>query len=165
MNGTAIFASLLVTGKSLMCTRSDDSLTSMPFCCSGFDLRETVDAQVDSFTNEAFRTLQGMRASYSSSVTAEDVFGWLSQQPYRTSLCSLDDVAAAMEPFSDAYGVMHYEGFLHLVLLRQPNDEWLEWASLWRHCPSIFSTDVGSGLSVEVACRLTHILDHENQRI
>ena len=53
MNGTMIFASLLFTGKSLMCTRSDDSLTSMPFCCSGSDLRETVDAKMDSFTSEA----------------------------------------------------------------------------------------------------------------
>ena len=53
MNGTMIFASLLVTGKSLMCTRSDDSSTSMPSYCSGSDLRETVDAKMDSFTSGA----------------------------------------------------------------------------------------------------------------
>ena len=112
---------------------------------------------------EAFRTLQGVRASYSSSVTAEDVFEWFSQQLYRTSLCSLDDVAAAMEPFSDAYGVMHYEGFLQLVLPGQLNDEWHRCVSLWRHCPSIFSIHAGSGLTVEVACRPTRLLDHESQ--
>ena len=43
MNGTMIFASLLVTCKSLTCTRSDDSSTYMPFYCSGSDLREMVD--------------------------------------------------------------------------------------------------------------------------
>ena len=53
MNGTMIFASLLGTGKPLMCTRSDDSSTYMPFYCSGSDMREMVDAKMDSFTSEA----------------------------------------------------------------------------------------------------------------
>ena len=50
MNETMILASLLVTDKSLMCTRNDDSLTSMHFCSSGSDLRETNDVKMDSFT-------------------------------------------------------------------------------------------------------------------
>ena len=33
-----------------------------------------------------------------------EMSGWLSQQPYGTSLLSLDGVAAAMTPFSDAEG-------------------------------------------------------------
>ena len=65
MNDTMILASLLVTGKSLICTRSDDSLTSMPFCSSGFDLRETVDAKMDSFTNEA-ETIDVIRSGLGS---------------------------------------------------------------------------------------------------
>ena len=36
-----------------MCTESDDPTSSVPFCDSGSDLRETVDAKMDSFTSDA----------------------------------------------------------------------------------------------------------------
>ena len=59
MKSSAMFVSSLVTGKSLTSTGSDDLSTSMPFCCSGSDLRETVDAKVDSFTVRGFPDTSG----------------------------------------------------------------------------------------------------------
>ena len=53
MKGTVMFVSLLVTGESLTCTGSDNPSASVPFCCSGSDLGETVDVKVDSFASEA----------------------------------------------------------------------------------------------------------------
>ena len=87
--------------------------------------------------------------------------GWLSQQPYGTSLWSLDNVAAAMTPFSDAKGVTHYEGFFHLELPGEPIGERLHRASMWRHRPPMLIADAGSGVSVKVVHSFTHLLDHE----
>ena len=53
MNGTMIFASLLVTGKTLMCTRSADSLASVACYYSGSDSGETVEVKLESFAREA----------------------------------------------------------------------------------------------------------------
>ena len=52
MKSSAMFVSLLITGESLTLTGRDDQSTSVPFCYSGFDLRETVDVKMDSITNE-----------------------------------------------------------------------------------------------------------------
>ena len=94
-------------------------------------------------------------------VATLEMSGWLSQQPYGTSLLSLDDVAAAMTPFSNAKEVTHYEGFFHLELPGEPNSERLHRASMSRHRPPMFIADAESGFSVKVVHGFTHLLDHE----
>ena len=56
MKSSAMFVSLLVMGESPACTGSNNPMTSVASSYSGSDLRETVEAKMDSFTSEAETT-------------------------------------------------------------------------------------------------------------
>ena len=84
---------------------------------------------------EVFMVLQSKSASPYSCLTAAEIYAWLTQQSFCTSMFTVDDVAEAILPFADVHGELRYEGSLRMVLLSQ--------------------------VPVEVMCRLTHLFVHE----
>ena len=68
---------------------------------------------------EVFMALQSKSASPYSCLTAGEIYTWLTQQSFCTSVFTIDDVAEAILPFADVYGELRYEGFLRMVLPSQ----------------------------------------------
>ena len=111
---------------------------------------------------EVFMALQSKSASPYSCLTAGEIYTWLTQQSFCTSVFTIDDVAEAILPFAEVYSELRYEGFLRMVLPSQATDEWLRDAIIRR---GRFSSHVDEHSScevpVEVMCRLTHLFEHE----
>ena len=84
---------------------------------------------------EVFMALHCKSASSYSCLTAAEIYAWLTQQSFCTSMFTVDDVAEAILPFADVHGELRYEGSLRMVLPSQ--------------------------VPVEVMCRLTHLFVHE----
>ena len=111
---------------------------------------------------EVFMAVQSKSASSYSCLSAAEIYIWLSQQSFCTSVFMVDVVAKAILPFAVVHGELLYEGSPRMVLLSQAGVEWLRDAIVRRGC---FSSYVGEYYSykvpVEVICRLTHLFDHE----
>ena len=86
---------------------------------------------------EVFIVLQSKSASPYSCLTAAEIYAWLIQQFFCTSMFTVDDVAEAILPLADVYGELRYEGSLRMVLPSQ--------------------------VPVEMMCRLTHLFVHGNR--
>ena len=81
---------------------------------------------------EVFMALQSKSASPYSCLTAGEIYTWLTQQSFCTSVFTIDDVAEAILPFAEVYSELRYEGFLRMVLPSQATDEWLRGAIIRR---------------------------------
>jgi len=111
---------------------------------------------------EVFMALQSKSASPYSCLTAGEIYTWLTQQSFCTSVFTVDDVAEAILPFADVHGELRYEGFLRMVLPSQASDEWLRDAIVRRGRFSSYVGELSSyKVPVEVMCRLTNLFDHE----
>ena len=84
---------------------------------------------------EVFMALHCKNASSYSCLTAAEIYAWLTQQSFCTSMFTVDDVAEAILPFADVHGELRYESSLRMVLSSQ--------------------------VPVEVMCCLTHLFVHE----
>ena len=84
---------------------------------------------------EVFMALHSKSASSYSCWSAAEIYTWLTQESFCTSVFTVDDVAEAILPFADVHGELRYEDSLRMVL---PSRD-----------------------TVEVMCRLTHLFVHE----
>ena len=111
---------------------------------------------------EVFMAVQSKSASSYSCLTAAEVFTWLTQQSFCTSVFMVDDVAEAILPFADVHGELRYEGSPRMVLPSQASDEWLRDAIVRRgRFPSFVGEHSSYKVPVEVMCRLTYLFVHE----
>ena len=111
---------------------------------------------------EVFMAMQSKSVSSYSCLSAAEIYIWLSQQSFCTSVFTVDVVAKAILPFAVVHGELLYEGSPRMVLPSQASDEWLRDAIVRR---GRFSSYVGEyypyKVPVEVMCRLSHLFDHE----
>ena len=111
---------------------------------------------------EVFMALHCKSASSYSCLTAAEIYAWLTQQSFCTSIFTVDDVAEAILPFADVHGELRYESYLRMVLPLQASDEWLRDAIVRRGCFSSYVSEHSSyKVPVEVMCRLTHLFVQE----
>ena len=68
---------------------------------------------------EVFMALHCKSASSYSCLTAAEIYAWLTQQSFCTSMFTVDDVAEAILPFAVVHGELRYESSLRMVLLRR----------------------------------------------
>ncbi|OLP85366.1 DNA-(apurinic or apyrimidinic site) lyase 2 [Symbiodinium microadriaticum] len=83
--------------------------------------------------NEFFMSLFGKWSSaHQGWVSVHDVFNWLGQQLHSAAGMLLEEVAAVLAPVLNPHGELRYNGFLLLVLPRDPANSWLKEATLLR---------------------------------
>lgn len=115
---------------------------------------------------ETFKNLQGSWHTQKGWISASDLHRWLTSQPggFGPGGLFLEDTAAVMAQLDGTqHGDLRYEGFLHMVLPRDPSNMWLRDTALARgsahagYRPGSFSGQVPA----EVAYRLTLLLENE----
>eukprot|EP00439_Symbiodinium_sp_Y106_P024591 s1013_g3.t1 len=109
--------------------------------------------------NEFFMSLFGRWSSaHQGWVSVHDVFNWLGQQLHSAAGLLLEEVAAVLAPVLNPHGELRYNGFLLLVLPRDPANSWLKEATLLRGtCRGGQSKHIPS----EVAYRFCRLLEGE----
>ncbi|CAE7476687.1 unnamed protein product [Symbiodinium natans] len=65
-------------------------------------------------------------------ISVHDVFSWLGQQLHSAAGILVEEVAAVLAPVLNPHGELRYNGFLRLVLPRDPANSWLKEATLLR---------------------------------
>eukprot|EP00927_Polykrikos_kofoidii_P065033 TRINITY_DN60831_c0_g1_i1.p1 TRINITY_DN60831_c0_g1~~TRINITY_DN60831_c0_g1_i1.p1 ORF type:complete len:828 (-),score=132.71 TRINITY_DN60831_c0_g1_i1:120-2603(-) len=117
---------------------------------------------------DTFKCLQGGYNSQKGYVSAMEVFRWVKVQPHHFANAHLEEIASMLAPFVNVKGELRYEGFLRIVLPKDPANTWLKDSCLARKsAPSqmLFlrgtSPVKNHGLPKEVAFRLCQLFENE----
>eukprot|EP00928_Gymnodinium_smaydae_P022512 TRINITY_DN18880_c0_g1_i2.p1 TRINITY_DN18880_c0_g1~~TRINITY_DN18880_c0_g1_i2.p1 ORF type:complete len:679 (+),score=115.01 TRINITY_DN18880_c0_g1_i2:86-2122(+) len=133
-------------------------------------LRVRLCEVIDFDPYESFRDIQQIWQRPKGFVSAVDLHAWLGSQPsHKASYALLEDVAATLAPYVNGAGELQYEGFLRLVLPRDPSSTWLRELALRRGgvlataVPYSFvgRDGVPRPIRPEVAHHLCHLLQSE----
>lgn len=113
--------------------------------------------------HEIFKALQGDRVGQKGWICAYDVHPWLAAQHHVLSSSSLEDVNTILTPFGNRLGEVRFEGFMRLVLPKDPANAWLKDTALSRGPQPILATAVGDGnnISGEAALGLCELFKAE----
>eukprot|EP00930_Biecheleria_cincta_P020242 TRINITY_DN15266_c0_g1_i1.p1 TRINITY_DN15266_c0_g1~~TRINITY_DN15266_c0_g1_i1.p1 ORF type:complete len:1254 (-),score=117.23 TRINITY_DN15266_c0_g1_i1:37-3798(-) len=109
----------------------------------------------------AFRTLCGnWSATHQGWISVHDIYAWLGRQEHTAAGILLEEVAELLKPFLNAHGELRYDGFLRLVLPRDPAHAWLKEAALLRRShPG--NTKNTTAVSSDVSYRLCRLIEGE----
>jgi len=107
---------------------------------------------------DTFMNLQSAHRSQRGWLTAADVHSWLAEQPHTLVGLSLDDVVAVVFPGCNIHDELRYEGFLRMVLPRDPSVAWLRDVVLRRGQQR---NEPQSQIPPEVSYRLAQFLECE----
>jgi len=111
---------------------------------------------------ELFKCLQGTWCSQKGWINTHDLHRWLTGQPHGLAKVSVDDVAGLMALYEMQPGEIRYEGFLRIVLPKDPANSWLKDAAMMRSSQGAYRPGTMDGRVLpEVAYRLCLLFENE----
>lgn len=111
---------------------------------------------------ETFQDMQGGPRSHSGCLTSYSLHRWMAEQPHNLACTHVEDVAAMLAPYEGQRGELRYDGFLNIVLPKDPSHLWLKDAILARGTRPVWNAgSLNKQMSPEVAYRLCQLFEAE----
>lgn len=113
---------------------------------------------------KVFKDIQGAWQEQKGWISSYDLHKWLMRQSHSLAGIRLEDAMSILSNYENGHGELRYDGFLSMVLPKDPNQAWLKDAILAREVQTAWGTggqDGSSTSSPEVSYRLCQLLQNE----